>query len=98
MKNPAIVSGNILFLHKCFKTGHSADLEIRQHLPKYRFDELAGIMDGPDSHALGRWKAWCRGPYHIADIQNVSVTKLTRVLAWLAQKEIKHRFTTTFST
>ena len=91
------INGYLLFLLHRFENGHGADLEIRQRLPKYRFDELAGILGDPQEHVLGRWKSWCPGPYHILDIHKFGITKLTLVMEWLRRNSIKHRFTAEFS-
>ncbi len=90
-------NGCLISLLNRFEHGHGADLEIRQRLPKYRFDELAGILGDPQEHVLGRWKSWCRGPYHILDIHKFGNAKLTLVVEWLRRNSIKHRFTAEFS-
>ena len=89
------INGCLLFLLNRFEHGHGADLEIRQRLPKYRFNELARILG---EHLLGRWKSWCPGPYHILDVHKFGMATLIRLMDWLRRNSIKHRFTAEFST
>ena len=91
------VNGCLISLFNRFENGHGADLEIRQRLPKYRFNELAGILGDPDEHLLGRWKSWGPGPYHILGIHKFGMATLIRLMDWLRRNSIKHRFTAEFS-